>query len=167
LSSAKALLASVFLCLAASAQQPDREPAAILELGGAFSRSLQGGGSSFGPNAAVECTPIENWLELEAGVSPLFSSHSTEWDADLLFKKPWTLSRKAEVMLGAGPEWIHTSERGMSANAPGVEVALDFMFWPFANRRFGWFVEPAWDRSFGRGHEASLGMSFGLLIAIW
>jgi hypothetical protein len=40
---------------------------------------LKDGGSSFGPTVAVEVTPIENWLELEAGVAPLFTRHSTEW----------------------------------------------------------------------------------------
>ena len=51
-------------------------------------------------------TPIENWLELEFGVTPTFSHHSTEWDTDVLFKKPWTLSKKVEFMFGVGPEWI-------------------------------------------------------------
>ena len=92
------LMASLFLCSAnAFAQSVDKEPAAILEIGAAPNRSLKGGGSSFGPTVAVEVTPIENWLELEAGVTPLFARHSTEWDADLLFKKPWTLSRKGGI----------------------------------------------------------------------
>ena len=90
------------------AQSLDKEPAAIAEVGGAAAQSLNGGGSRFGADFAVEVTPIENWLELEGGVTPVFSRHSTEWDTDLLFKKPWTLSRKAEFMAGVGPEWIHT-----------------------------------------------------------
>ena len=44
------------------------------------------------------------------GVTPAFSHHSTEWDTDLLFKKPWTLSEKVEFMFGIGPEWIHTRD---------------------------------------------------------
>src|SRR5215510_4843788 len=36
------------------------------------------------------------------------SLNSPEWNVDLLFKKPWTLSTKAEFTLGAGPEWVHT-----------------------------------------------------------
>src|SRR5215831_962970 len=36
------------------------------------------------------------------------SLNSPEWNVDLLFKKPWTLSKKAEFTLGAGPEWVHT-----------------------------------------------------------
>jgi hypothetical protein len=148
----------------AVAQSVEKEPIAVVELGGAASRSLNDGGS--GPTFAVEITPIENWLELEAGVTPLFNRSSTEWDTDLLFKKPWTLSDKAEFMLGAGPEWVHTNKRGATANSISAEVALDFMFWPSARHRFGWYLEPGFDRNFGRGHEQSFAISGGLLIAI-
>jgi hypothetical protein len=150
----------------ALAQAAEEEPAAIVELGGAAGWSLKDGGSSFGPGVAVEVTPIENWLELEAGTTPLFTRHSTEWDTDFLFKKPWTLSEKVEFMAGVGPEWIHTRAYGMSTNALGGEAILDFMFWPSARHRFGWYLEPGYDYSFGRGHERSIGISFGLLIAI-
>jgi hypothetical protein len=161
------LIASFLLCSGnVFAQSGEREPAAIVELGGAAGWSLKGGGSSFGPDVAVEVTPIENWLELEAGVTPLFGRHSTEWDTDLLFKKPWTLSRKAEFMFGVGPEWIHKSANSVTTNSLGGEVALDFMFWPSAKHRFGWYLEPSYDYDFGRGHEQSVGITAGLLIAI-
>ena len=161
------LIASLLLYSGnAFAQSADKDPAAIIELGAAASRSLTGGGASFGPNVAVEVTPIENWLEIEAGVTPLFTRHSTEWDTDVLFKKPWSLSKKAEFMVGVGPEWIHTREYGTTTDSPGVEVAGDFMFWPSAKHRFGLYVEPGYDYSFGRGHEQSLGISGGLLIGI-
>jgi hypothetical protein len=45
-------------------------------------------------------------------------------------------------------------------------VVLDFMFWPSSKHRFGWFLEPGFDYSFARGHERSIGISGGLLIAI-
>jgi len=161
------LLASLFLCSqTAFAQSADDEPAAVVELGGAASWNIKNGGSSFGPDVAVEVTPIENWLELEAGTTPLFTRHSTEWDTDLLFKKPWTLSEKVEFMFGFGPEWIHTREYGVTTNSLGGEVVLDFMFWPSAKHKFGWYLEPGFDYSFGRGHERSVGISGGLLIAI-
>lgn len=150
----------------AQSKDEDQEPAAIVELGGAANRDIKGGGSSFGPAIAVETTPIENWLELEAGVTPLFGNNSTEWDTDLLFKKPWTLSRKAEFMFGVGPEWIHTSENHVVTNSVGGEVALDFMFWPSARHKFGWYLEPAYDYSFGAGHAQSVGITAGLLIAV-
>ena len=71
----------------------DKDPMAIVELGAATSCNLSGGAATFAPNLAAEVTPIENWLELEAGVSPFYARKSTEWDTDLLFKKPWTISR--------------------------------------------------------------------------
>ena len=161
------LLASLLLSSGNTfAQGVNQEPAAVVEVGGAAGRDLKNGGSSFGPDLAVEVTPIENWLELEAGATPLFSRHSVEWDTDLLFKKPWDLSEKAEFMLGAGPEWIHTRAYGMTTNSLGGEVVLDFMFWPSAKHRLGWYLEPGFDYSFGRGHERSIGISGGLLIGI-
>jgi hypothetical protein len=162
-------LVSLFLCLGSPrAQSVDTEPesVAIVELGAAMARDLKGGGSSLGPDLAVEVTPIENWLELEAGTTPLFRPHSTEWDTDLLFKKPWTLSAKAEFMAGFGPEWIHSSAYGVTSNSLGVEVVLDFMFWPNSKHSFGWYLEPDYDCDFAHGHDRSVGISGGLLIAI-
>jgi hypothetical protein len=162
------LFTSLFFCPGDVSVQPvakEPEPAAIVEVGGAAGRDLKGG-SSFGGDLAVEFTPIEKWLEIEVGTTPLFRRHSTEWDTDLLFKKPWTLSEKVEFMFGVGPEWIRTRANGATTNALGGEVVLDFMFWPSSKHRFGWFLEPGYDYSFARGHERSIGISGGLLIAI-
>ena len=163
------LLIACFLLCAGNAfsQSAEKEPLAIAELGGAGSWNIKDGGGSSGPNAAVEFTPIKGWLEIEAGVTPLFTRHSTEWDTDLLFKKPWTLSKKAEFMIGVGPQWVHARNRGVTTNSVSAEVAGDFMFWPSGKHRFGWYLEPAYDYNFGRGREQSLGISGGLLIAIW
>jgi hypothetical protein len=162
-----ALIACLFVCSGGVfAQSIDKEPVAIIELGGAAGWNLKDGGSSFGPDFAVEVTPIENWLELEAGVTPLFSRHSTEWDTDLLFKKPWTFSKKVEFMFGLGPEWIHARQYGVTTNSAGGEAVLDFMFWPSVKRKLGWYLEPGYEYNFGRGHEKSIGISGGLLIAI-
>lgn len=147
-------------------QSLEKEPRAVLELGGAASRSLTESESSFGSTVAVEVTPIENWLELEAGVTPLFRRHSTEWSADLLFKKPWTLSDTKEVMLGIGPEWIHSNAYGIKMNSVAGEIVPDFMFWSSKKHRFGWYLEPSYEYKFGPGHEHSLGLSGGLLIGI-
>jgi hypothetical protein len=151
----------------ALAQPIENEPVAIVELGGASAWNLKDRTASFGADIAAETTPIENWLELEAGTTPLFTRHSTEWDVDLLFKKPWTLSKKVEFMFGVGPEWVHTREDGTSRNSISGEAVGDFMFWPAAGKhRFGWYLEPSYDYNFGRGHEQSVGISGGLLIAI-
>ena len=160
------LLISLLLCTGnALTQTDDEEPAAVVELGAAANRSLTEGQSSFGPTVAVEATPIENWLELEAGVMPLFRRHSTEWSIDLLFKKPWTLSDKVEFMLGVGPEWIHTNAYGIKMDSVAVELAPDFMFWP-SGHRLGWYLEPSYEYKFGPEHEHSLGITGGLLIGI-
>jgi len=45
-----------------------QEEVAVIEIGAAPSRNLQGRTPSFGATVAVEVSPIENWLELEAGV---------------------------------------------------------------------------------------------------
>lgn len=162
-------IAGLCLSFANALAQPvdDKEPAAIVELGGAASQGLTGEGSSFGPTVAVEVTPIENRLELEAGITALFKRHSTEWSVDLLFKKPWTLSKKAEFMVGIGPEWIRAKQFSTITNSLAAEAAADFMYWPSSGKhKFGWYVEPGYEYNFGRGHEQSLAISGGLLIAI-
>ncbi len=172
MNAAKLSLFLLFLCATNSlAQAPppepaDDEPTAILELGGAVNRTLSDHAWSSGPSVAVEFTPIKRWLELEAGITQLFRSHSTEWDIDLLFKKPWDLSKKLEFMAGIGPQWGHVNQFGLKTNSWSGEAVLDFMFWPSAKRKFGWYLEPSFDYSFARGHERSVGITGGLLIAI-
>jgi hypothetical protein len=142
----------------------EKENKAIFELGGATSWNVSGGAPTFAPNFAVEIEPIENWLELELGVSPFYTHVAKEWDTDLLFKKPWTLSRKVEFMLGVGPQWVHLQQSGTWTNSLAAEVAGDFMFWRNRKHHLGWYLEPAYDYSFAGGHQKSLGISFGLLI---
>ena len=146
----------------ARAAEKEKEPLAIIELGGAAEWGVSGG-SGFGPSVAVEFEPIKDWLEIEIGTAPLFGNGHTEWDTDILFKKPFTLSDKVEFMIGAGPQWSQTLN---GAGKFGAEFALDFMFWPTKDRKLGWFIEPTYSYSFAREHEQSLGVSMGLLISI-
>ena len=148
------------LLLVCGVHAEEKEPTAIVELGASGEWDFPQG--KFGPTAAVEFTPIKNWLEIEAGVSTMFGSGQTEWSTDLLFKKPFTLSDKVEFMFGVGPEL--TFSRGGTKLA--AEIAGDFMFWPTPDRKFGWFLEPSYSYSFSAGHEQSLGASVGLLIPI-
>jgi hypothetical protein len=157
---AMALLAALLL-YAGRPHAEEKEPAAIIELGGAREWSLHGG-SSFGPSVAIEFTPIEQWLEIEAGVARLFGGGQSEWNTDLLFKKPFTLSDKLEFMVGIGPEWTFAR----SGTKIAGEGALDFMFWPTPDRKYGWFLEPSYSYSFSQGHEQSFGATVGLLIPI-
>ena len=89
-------------------------------------------------------TPIKDWLEIEAGISSLFSGGQPEWSTDLLFKKPFTLSDKLEFMFGVGPEWTFSRDGTKVAG----EIAADFMFWLMLDRKFGWFWEPSYSYSF-------------------
>lgn len=157
---ASLLILAPLLCTA-SAQAQEKEPTAIVELGGAAEWGLPGS-SSYGPSLAVEFTPIKNWLEIEVGVDRMFHGGRGEWGTDLLFKKPFTLSDKLEFMVGIGPQWTFSRE----GTQTGAEFALDFMFWPTADRKYGWFFEPTYSYSFSRGHEQSLSTTVGLLIPI-
>lgn len=99
---ARLAVAPLLLAGMAISQTAAEEPGVVLELGAAAEQGVKAGGSSFGPTIAIEVTRIENWLELESGVTSLFKHGKTEWDTDLLFKKPWTLSDKVELMIGLG-----------------------------------------------------------------
>ena len=136
----------------------------MIELGAATERSIQEGTLGVGPSASVEFPVIKDWLEIEAGISPLFRSAQTVWQADLLFKKPFTISQHVEFMIGAGPQLSYTTLGGGTQIAS--EFALEWMIWPSKDRKFGWFVEPTYTYSFSKGHEQSLGVTTGLIIAI-
>lgn len=114
----------------------------------------------------MEVTPLRDWLELEIGTTSSFSRHSTEWSSDFLFKKPWDLTEKMEFMIGIGPSWVHTRENGIKTNSAAGEFVLDFMFWPSAKRKIGWYLEPSYDYSFQASHEQSVGVSIGMLIGL-
>jgi hypothetical protein len=141
----------------AQERSDDDHRGAVLEIGAASEWGFQDGKTSFGPSVAIEVTPIEHWLEIEAGISPLRSKDGTEWEADLVFKKPFQLSKNVEFMIGAGPQWS-------SANALGAVAVLDFMFW--VTPQYGWFVEPSYSYAFSRGHDQNLAVNVGLLIAL-
>ena len=70
------------------------DPVVILEVGASTNWNFTGGAATFAPNLAAECTPIENWLELEAGVSPFYTRNSTEWDTDFLFRSHGPFPKK-------------------------------------------------------------------------
>jgi hypothetical protein len=72
-------------------------------------------------NRSRNCT-IENWLELEFGLSTLTTAGHTE------------LSGETIVFTN-----LNGPECGDSWRA---EFALEWMFWPTKN--VGWFIEPTW-----------------------
>ena len=159
-----AVVMTFIFCSMAQLRAEEKEPFALIELGAATERSIQENASSFGPTAAVEFPVIKDWLEIEIGISPLFRPGQTEWQADFLFKKPFTLSDKVEFMIGAGPQ-VSYATFGGGAKIAG-EVELEWMIWPSADRKLGWFVAPTYSYSFSRGHEQSVGFATGLIIPI-
>jgi hypothetical protein len=56
------------------AQTVEKESAAVVELGAAGNWNVKDESGTFGPDLAVRVTPIKNWIELEACVTPLFAS---------------------------------------------------------------------------------------------
>jgi hypothetical protein len=158
--------AAIALLLSAeSVRAEEKEPSAIIELGGVGEWPLPKGGAwNVGPSLGIEFSAIKGWLEIEASVSTLFRRGHTEYGTELLFRKPFPLSDRVEFMFGVGPSLTYsTGENG--AKWAGV-VAFDFMFWPSSERKYGWFVEPSYSYSLQKGHEQSLGISVGLLIGI-
>jgi hypothetical protein len=136
----------------------DNDRGAVLEIRAAGEWGLGDRKSSFGPTFALEVTPIEHWLEIEVGLTPLLSKGNAELDADIVFKKPFQLSKNVEFMIGIGPEWVTPT------NSFGAVAVLDFMFW--STPQYGWFVEPSYSYAFGPGHDKNLAVSVGLLIAL-
>jgi hypothetical protein len=142
----------------------DEDHAVILEIGGAGEWPIRGaGGTNYGGTVAAEVTPIENWLELEIGVTALGTAGHTELSGDFLFKKPYRLSATTEFMFGAGPSLSKSltgSERGTSWSA---EFVLDFMFW--RRKNIGWYLEPGWSITPKNGQQ-SLGLNVGLIFGL-
>src|ERR1700674_3668355 len=110
-------------------QHAEEDHAFVVEAGVAGERSIRAGASNVGATLAVEATPIEEWLELEFGVTALVTSGHTELSSDLLFKKPFRLSPTSEFMIGLGPTVARTLKGPERGASHGVEVVLDFMFW--------------------------------------
>jgi hypothetical protein len=133
----------------------------ILEIGTAGEWPLGGERPNFGGTIAAEIEPIENWLELEFGVSTLATAGHSDLSADLLFKKPFRLSPTVEFMIGGGPSFSRTLNGPDQGNSWSAEFALDWMFWPTKN--VGWFIEPTWSVNPRTGQNAAA-VSLGMLI---
>lgn len=141
-------------------------PRVILSLGAATDWDTSGGAARFAPAVALEATPIEHWLEIELEFTPFVTRDATRLDTDVLFKKPWSLTPKAELMVGIGSSWSRLVEQGLATNTFAAEVAADLMVWPTGSHRLGWFIEPGYKYTFAPDHPKSLGMSAGILIGL-
>jgi hypothetical protein len=158
-----ALVATGICLVAGVCWAQEKEHWIVLEIGPAGEWPLKGDKNNFGGSFALESTLIENWLELEVGLTALSTSGRSEWSGDLLFKKPFRISPEFELMVGAGPSI------GKALNGPDRDTdvsatfALDFMFWPTKN--LGWFLETTWSINPRNGHQA-IGATAGILIGI-
>jgi hypothetical protein len=157
---------AIALTTSAQAAEKEKEAIAELELGVAGDWDTTGGTFSVGPSLGIEVTPIKDWLEIEAEVSPVFGSGRTEWETELIFKKPFEVSDKLEVMPGVGPAWFYKTGQGETGGSIGAVALLDLQLWPSAERKLGWFIEPSYGYDFGREHEQSLGITIGILIPL-
>ena len=142
--------------------EPYIEHTIILGVGGAAELELADGSLHPGANVMVEWDAIEDWLELEIEASLLSADGGVESPVGVLFKKPFHLTRWAEVMVGLGPEMVYVSNPTTKATFFGGQAALDFMFWP--TQRFGIWVEPSYDLIARDGPSHGVGSTGGLLI---
>jgi len=147
---------SVLACTAAARAE---ERGWVLEIGPAAEWPLQGDTPNYGASIAVEREVIDKWLEIELGMSALWTSGHGELSWDLLFKKPFTLSPTVELMIGVGPSFSQPLNGDFGTVS--VTFALDLMVWP--KQRIGWFLEPTYSVTPVTGQTA-LGATAGLLV---
>ena len=139
----------------------DLEHTIVVGVGGAVEEELTGGSVHSGANIFLEYKAIDHWLELELGVSVLPADGGHEVPIDFLFKKPFQLTRRLEVMLGFGPEVVNVSGTENSGTFFGGEAVADFMFWP--SRHVGLWVEPSYDFVFHDGLSHGVGSTGGVI----
>ncbi len=116
------------------------------------------GKSRFGPSFALAVTPIEHQLEIEFGLAPLFSQGKAEWEGEIVFKKPFELTKNLELLVGIGPQW------SVPSNSFGAVAKLDLVYWQTS--RVGWFVEPSYSYALNGQHEQNAALKVGLLFAL-
>src|SRR5258708_21866057 len=76
----------------AQERSDDDHHGAVLAIGAASEWALRDQKTSFGPSIAIEVTPIEHSLEIEAGITSLPANDGSESEADLVFKKPFPVT---------------------------------------------------------------------------
>jgi hypothetical protein len=166
---AVAIIAAPLLATGVRAQQePEQrnfasteEPAFVLEVGPAAEWPLRGERANYGGNIGIEREVIEDWLELEAGLTGLATSARGELSEDLLFKKPFRLSPDLEFFIGVGPELAHTFTGSDKGTSTSVEFAAELMYLPSSG--IGWYVEPAFSVEPVSGKKA-FGVTGGVAI---
>jgi hypothetical protein len=136
-----AVLAVPSLARAQEEEEPHRRY--IFGVGGLGALDLGAKTWSGGGRAFFEMEAIEDWLNIEAGISVSKVNIGGELAYDLLLKKPFPLRPNVELLVGLGPEIVQTFGVATGLSYYGVEGVLDFVFWPTKN--FGVWVAPTWD----------------------
>lgn len=160
----RAAIAVVVLAVSfgpAFAAEPEAEEhrGVVLEVAPAGEWGLgDGGKASFGPSFALAVTPIEHQLEVEFGLTPFIDHGNADWEGEIVFKKPFELSKNLELLVGVGPQWASSS------NSFGAVVKLDLVYWKTS--QIGWFVEPSYGYAFNGDHEQDFTFKVGLLFAL-
>jgi hypothetical protein len=101
---------------------------------------LPKGTTHSGTNFFVEYNAIENWFELELGVSVFPQNGGAEVSSDFLFNKPLQLTHNLECMLGGGPELVRARFTARKAEP-------------------SWAVKRSPISCFGRGNISAYGQS--------
>jgi len=149
----------------ASCQASAADMEAELEIGAVAERTVAGNAATHaGPSVAIEFTPIEHGLELEAAVSRFQIDGAAEWETEVAVKKPFDLSPSVELMLGLGPTWTHSGAPLEQSDSFGAELVLDLQFW--RTRRWGWFIEPSYSAGFSRGSDRAVAITAGVLLSL-
>ena len=112
-------------------QQEEKDHVAVLEIGAAGEWGLGENKTGFGPSVAVEVTPIEHWLEIEAGLTPLMSKGGTEWEADLVFKKLFNCQR-------TWSSWLASARNGLRPIPSARRRCLISCFGPLRTTDGSW-----------------------------
>ncbi len=151
-------------------EHEEHEPLLTVKLGGTAERSLSDYTTSAGPTFGLETGLFHEALEVELSSTPLMRDGKTTWKSGLIFKKPFELTEAVEFELGLGPIWLHRDKVGededVKANSVGGEAVAELVFWPFAHKSLGFYVESGYSYDFGKGHEKAAGGGAGLLINI-
>jgi hypothetical protein len=142
-----------------AAAEKDNDPLWVAMIGAAGEWPTHGNFQN-GPSLAVEFNVIKDWLEVEVGSAKLFRGSNSEFETEVVFRKPFTLSETAEVMIGLGPMWSKAKDESWKV---GTTFVADFMFWTSPERKYGWFVEPSYS-IVNPGNERSFAVSAGLII---
>jgi hypothetical protein len=83
----------------AADKDKDNDPAWVLMIGAGGEWPTHGNFLS-GPAPSVEFNVIKDWLEIEVGASKLFRGSDSEFETEVVFRKPFTLSETAEYAAG-------------------------------------------------------------------